>query len=389
MSLLEKILPGSYKGVNFLMIAGTTTGGPKVVKHEYPNSNTQTIETLGLKPRTYSVTILIGGGENYLTNRDQLLRILEDETLGKLVHPLYGDIENVIALPFTLPEDFSSLGEGRISVVFEVSEGTGVPERTDNTINTVEVDHTAVLEDLNTSFTEDYGIESTQPETYTDALDKGNNLNTSLTNNVKAAQGATDKINEYTGKLAEFSNNITSLVNSPQAYVDDTQELFNLIGGLYTSIEDTVKVFEKFYSYGDTDVSLNTVTPSRVTRAANRTALNTTIQTMALSYSYFYSAQLTFGTVSDIDARAAALETQFQKVPINETLTTLRLDTQAFFDAEKLTTQQIITVNTNVTSARLLAYKYYGSSDLGAQIAELNTTFEPTFMSGDVQILSA
>lgn len=389
MSLLEKILPGSYKGVNFLMIAGTTTGGPKVVKHEYPNSNTQTIETLGLKPRTYSVTILIGGGDNYLVTRDQLLRILEDETLGKLTHPLYGDIENVIALPYTLTEGFDSLGEGRISVVFEVSEGTGVPERTDSTINTVEVDHNAVLEDLNASFTEDYGIESTQPETYTDALDKGQELDTSLTNNVKAAQGATDKINEYTGKLAEFSSNITSLVSDPQAYVDETQALFALIGGLYTSIEDTVKVLEKFFGYGDTDVSLNSATPSRVTRTANRTALNTTIQTMALSYSYFYSAQLTFDTVSDIDARAVALEAQFQKVPINEALTTLRLDTQAFFDAEKLTTQQIITVNTPVTSARLLAYKYYGSSDPGAQIAELNATSEPTFMSGDVQILSA
>lgn len=397
MSLLEKILPGSYKGVGFLMISGTTTGGPKVVKHEYPNSNTQTIETLGLIPRAYSVTIIIGGGDDYLTRRNQILRILEDESLGKLVHPLYGDIENVISLPYTLTENFDSLGEGRISVIFEVSEGTGVPQRTNNTLNTVENSHNSVLVSMNSSFVAGYSLPVNEPNTYTDALTKGQNVSAAFSSNSEVAQGVPDKIDDFNSAVSKFDSNITSLVDAPQDYADNIQSLFTKINGLYSESSDSVLVIEKFFTFGDDDVSLNLTTPSRISRKNNRDNLNGLIQAEALSYSYFSSSQLSFETVNDIDKRAAALEIQYQKVIVSEgidgdtkeLITELRLTVQQFFEAEKLAAQQVITVNTHMTSARLLAYAYYGNSVLGAQIAELNESTEPSFIEGAIDILSS
>ena len=380
------------------MLSGIVTGGPKVAKHEYPNSDTQTIETLGKTPRAYSVTIIIGGGSNYLVRRDALLRILEQEAVGKLVHPLYGDIENVIALPYTLTENFNALGEGQISVIFEVSEGTGIPESiTGNTLNAIERAHNELLDQIDLDFVESYVVKTNQPTTYMDALSKGVRAGEAFSENVQTAQGSADKINNFNSTLATFQSKLTSLVTTPQAYVDDIQNLFRLIEGLYSDIIDTVKVIENFFVFGDDDTTLNLTTPSRITRDSNRCEFNAVMQATALSYSYFNSAQLSFQTVNDIDKRFDTLETQYQKLTASEcpndvtkdVLTDLRLNVQQFFETEKLTAQQIVTVNTKLTSARLLAYSYYGSSELGSQISELNESQEPTFIEGATQILTA
>ena len=65
-----------------------------------------------------------------------------------------------------------------------------------------------------------------------------------------------------------------------------------------------------------------------------------------------------------------------------------RTVTQQFFDAEKLDAQQIITVNTQNLPARVIAYQYYGESDLGARIAILNNEINVSFLSGDIEIFS-
>lgn len=69
-------------------------------------------------------------------------------------------------------------------------------------------------------------------------------------------------------------------------------------------------------------------------------------------------------------------------------LQTLRTQTQDFFDKQKLTIRQIITVKTNETTARLLSYQYYGDSQLGKDIAKLNSILDVSNISGDIDILT-
>lgn len=62
--------------------------------------------------------------------------------------------------------------------------------------------------------------------------------------------------------------------------------------------------------------------------------------------------------------------------------------TQQFFDKQKLDAQQIITVNTQTLPARVIAYQYYGESDLGAQIGILNDEINVSFLSGNIEIFT-
>ncbi len=67
----------------------------------------------------------------------------------------------------------------------------------------------------------------------------------------------------------------------------------------------------------------------------------------------------------------------------------LRAVTQQFFDDQKVTAKQIISVQTQELPARIIAFQYYGSSELGSSIAQLNTDINVSNLQGNIDILTA
>ena len=70
-------------------------------------------------------------------------------------------------------------------------------------------------------------------------------------------------------------------------------------------------------------------------------------------------------------------------------LAELRNLTQIFFNDEKITAKQIISIDTQTTSTRLLAFGYYGNSALGQNIATLNGEINVSGISGSVEIFTS
>lgn len=66
----------------------------------------------------------------------------------------------------------------------------------------------------------------------------------------------------------------------------------------------------------------------------------------------------------------------------------LRTITQKLFDEQKLNAKQIINVQTQELPARVIAFQYYGNSDLGANIAELNNDINVSNLKGNIDILT-
>ena len=104
MADLIQLKTANYKGVEFAIRDMPTTGGNRIIKFNYPGSDKQSIEVQGKAPRSFSLTAVIPH-ENYFSERDELLRVLEDGERGTLVHPTFGAIENVINGEFSLNEN--------------------------------------------------------------------------------------------------------------------------------------------------------------------------------------------------------------------------------------------------------------------------------------------
>jgi hypothetical protein len=217
----------------------------------------------------------------------------------------------------------------------------------------------------------------------------------------------------------------------PQDLADSFQNVISNINGLYavatgvsvtgnqsvTTAENqsiqstkTLAVYSAMFDFGDDAVEIPNTTAQRVRENLNNCLIQQQMQLSALGYSYLNSAQINYSTVAEIDEVADMIETQFQKVLVNNdfinelveltfenididqttilAVQDLRDATQSFFDDIKLTTSRVIEVETTEMSASLLAFQYYGSTALETEIIELNPEKNVSFFSDDVKILS-
>lgn len=402
MSLVEDILPGSYKNIPFLFRTSTVTGGIKDVKHSYPNSNKQNIEYLGTDPRAFNMRITITGSgplnEDYKQVRDTMLAALDKaDTPGKLTHPLYGDIENIVCRSWTISEELASLGQGVLTIVFEVDEGPGTPEKSGTTLVELAAGSAAVISAISTGVAENYEVTDSYTNSFQDSVDKLNAVVDEFNNNTDVLQANADKIDAYSQQITDFSNNIASLVKNPQALATSIDTLFETVGGLYTTADGTLTVLTGFFDFGDDDIDLLSETISKIERTKNRALMNGALQGQALSYAYVNAAEIDYKTVDEIDSVSNTLENQYQKLIASDNLdsetksnlTDLRVTMQSFLQGEKLTAKQVIEVETNPISSSLLSYQYYGSSEFGNDLADLNSPENPSFLQGTIKILTA
>lgn len=398
MTVQQDLLPGSYRGVPFLAVNSRVTGGRKDVLHSIPNSNKQNIEDQGLSPRVYSLDIILTtdtAGDFYMPKRDRLLQVIEGGVTGPLVHPWYGLLENMAARSFTVIEEQTAAGDGRLSVIFGVSGTPGTPEVAEVTLSVVDAQATVALQAAAQDIADRMAISTVNPTNYSEAVGKTNDIATAFEENTTFLQVSSDAINDFSSELGDFQADVTQLVKAPQDLADSISSLFSTVNALYTTVEATFDVLRGFFDFGDNDVEIVETTSGLIERKQNNDVLNGNMQAQSNILAYLNAVQIDYQTVNEVDAAADILEVQYQKViagglsdDAKTQITELRVIVQDFFDAQKLTVQQIITVNTPVIPARVMAYQYYGASTLGQNIAELNEDLNVTFIQGPTEIFT-
>lgn len=423
MSLLNDTYKASFAGAAFSVRKTTTAGGSKTVLHEFPNSDKQNIESLGLKPRTFTIDGFIHG-TGYERNKNKLLDALESGETGVLVHPFFGRLDKIICRTFSLVESFEEFGIASFTMVFAVSNDIGTPKGATNTASFINGKNSALQNALNSDLSNGFSVSNLR-NSITAASDTLNRVFDSIDESTKIVTQSIQAMDEFSALINDFSTNINDLARKPQALADSLQNISLNINGLYAVIKSTTSgnsspddedaakktldVFESMFGFdNDIEAAANT-TSSRIEINLNNNLLKQNQQSSSLGYAYLNASQMDFATVSDIDAVAGRLEAQFQKVLSNqdniENLTdlsannvdidtssldamqALRDATQSFLDNAKLTTNKVIDVRTAEMSASLLTFQYYGELDLENDIIELNESENVSFFSDSVKVL--
>jgi prophage DNA circulation protein len=91
----QQLQPGSWRGVGFVLDAGQTAAGRRIALHEYPYRDDAWPEDLGKLPRRFQVQAFLVGDDVY-SQRDAMLRVVEQSGSGTLVHPTLGSIQCVL-----------------------------------------------------------------------------------------------------------------------------------------------------------------------------------------------------------------------------------------------------------------------------------------------------
>lgn len=90
----DKLLPASFRNVAFLIEDTSVPVGRKVQLHEYPKRDEAYAEQMGKVARVHKVKAFVIGKDCF-DQRDSLLKALETEGAGTLVHPWLGQISVV------------------------------------------------------------------------------------------------------------------------------------------------------------------------------------------------------------------------------------------------------------------------------------------------------
>jgi len=410
----NKILAGSFDQFPIRILSGSFTGGRKFIKKEFPNRDTQTIEDMGLKPRSYTLNIIVSDLgktadndkpiQDYFAYRDRLIVVLEDKGPKTLIHPLHGRIENVVSTNFFDNELLSEFGRSILTVTFEVSDDTGIPVQTVTALSQIEEERKKVDDAVTADIEFNFSIIEQLTENFNDAKAKVDEIIDSVIESTSFIGAAVDKINEFNSFIGDISARVSSLIAAPANLALSIKNIFNNVNGLFGTVKNTVKSFTNLFSFGGNDENdIFATTSQLIERKKNRAILNRAVNAQALSYAYVAVAQLTFETVAEIEAAEIELEAQFRFIVddssadpiinsspvINSALTDMRVVVQSFFDEQRVSAKQVISVSTPVTSARLLSFQYYGESESATDIIGLNKIVDVSFVEGDVDILTA
>ncbi len=390
--------PASYKGVDFLMITSRISGGRKDVLFEFPNSNKQTIEDLGLRPRAYTMNIVIPH-DNYTATRDNLLRVLEDGMKGPLDHPFYGKIENIVARDFTINERITDLGRAELEINFAISDDPGIPQKAENAISEANALNNALGDSIADDMVADFEVDINEVGNFQDAKDLLDGAVEAFETVQSAAVAITTQVNQYAAQVNAFSASVNQLIALPQDLINSVRNIFSTMNGLYSSIESTFDAFTNgsLFDFGDNDVPIVKSTSTRIQRAQNRDVTNQTMQTISLGYAYLNAAQIAFQTTADIDATNTILEEQYEKVVAATglsdssltALTDLRTIANQLLDTKRLEAKKVITIYTRKMPMSVIAYQYYGNTDLTDTLLELNGIVGASFVEGNIKILTA
>jgi len=206
----DKIINGSFKGVQIAISEASLSGGRKHTIKQFPNRDTQSVEDLGAQPRKYSLQIIVGkkGGEDYFAYRNSLIAVLESKGSGVLIHPLYGRVEDVVAVSYSINEMFSSFGDSTISVNFELDGNLGIPQVVTTAITQVSGAKDLTLNSILGDLASDFVVTSGFAGNFAAATDSIKQISSKLT-------GASSFITDLNplGKVADFATGGASIVN--------------------------------------------------------------------------------------------------------------------------------------------------------------------------------
>jgi len=401
-SILEDLHVASYKGATFLIRSGSTSGGRKTIVHEYPNSDRRFVEDLGELRETFTIQGIVHG-KNYFNDRDALISALKSEGLGELIHPFFGTL-TVVAEPYTLIEDTTTLGVAKFSMLFNRAGESIFPRDSENNASLINNTTIAVL----ASSENDVGSFFKIPDRFKANFQSAKVVLTSVTDKFETARDTVvavrEKISSFDDSIISFRNDLNGLIFNPLDLAPRITGLFNDFASLSDVPRNQFDILQKLFDFGDDDEPIIRSTLQRIERDNNRNLINNVIKVNALADAFNVVPSLTFNTEDDIKEIQQILDDQFESVVDNNKLLSedvvqlsgdtiqqikeLRVEVQKFLENEAVNVFKIAEIQTKEISTTILTYQYYGNLDNNQTIIDLNKFKNPTFVSGTVNILT-
>jgi len=435
-SVFTEMQSASFRGVPFLMEKESKTGGARGVVHEYPDSTKRDVESIGEIPPTFQMDCVIHG-DNAIDDRIAFETALNDQTIGTLVHPIYGEVDVKVLAPYTVASNPTAIGEFRFNVKFATT-------RKKRTSADTAVDAGQVSADANmaTSAVNDALEDSYKDPSFADSLTAAADKITSVT---QAVNKQIVKVVEPIQKNVASFNRVVNAIDSgaltimSQAFtvkqtVEDLFDGFRNLTELPQDLTESWKSLTDFNLFRDAP-STNTTKQAEI--ANNTRNLDTTARLNALAFAFESFAYTDFETDVEINDARKFLDEKFSDlisrtgqdvregsvidpetgdtvtgtipIPALETTSastyvdvkdiagdsnvrsafaTLRVNTFSVLDTKEQNVFRIKDVNVYKSSMPLLTYQYFGDMENLTALENLNPSKNHACVKGETKMVT-
>jgi hypothetical protein len=417
MTVFEELQQASFRDVPFLFRDESKDGGKKIVTHEYPFANRRFTEELGELPPTFRMQAIIYGS---IQDRLNFERVLTLPGLGKLVHPVYGDIQ-VKATTYSVNSSQATVGEFRFSVNFEASEANITAEPTSTTKENVSERAALARLSLYQAMQGMY----VEPRSSFEAQKSRNKL-------IDATETLMDLIDTIATPDAEakaiFNQQINTTLASAGNYVQTAAQVTSGISDCFDAalaVVETPDILleqwtqalgfgylinpsQYFGTFGrDSGLNVGKInTVKRKNAETNRQIFNEYFRAQALINLYEAAAYKDFRTDVELnetmDALSTAYRLQFQDgyevdpaitlisndQDMRDKLLILRSNAVSTYNEKLQNAWHIVDIDPGISSMPLTTYRYYG--DLGnlELLSELNKEDKVSYVSHGIKAVA-
>lgn len=382
MTISSKYRQASFRGVIFYIRSEDEEGGKKTVSHEFPNTDIRFTEELGRIPSKFSFEAFLHGSD-VIDQSEDLIRALDTEGVGILIHPFYGRQE-VKSTTWKRSSSETKLGEINFTLNFEKSRPNVSLTPTISTKSLAAFKANIARDSLGLAVEAIYAINKAQ-EVLTDVQA----VTTLVMDVVSGKIKSLADINPAT--LAIFDRTLgTSLKDLYQASVDG-QAFANNLKGFYESalaVSDPEVQKDLWASLVDYESTREIGPVDTVKRADIENNIQVVVshtQINALINSYESSSFFAYQTVDELNETKQFLEDSFNRIfrdsdrnplisdnTLRSSLLDLRNTANDILDQAESNTFNIESIFPGETSLSLLVYDLYGNLDNIDIIRELN-----------------
>lgn len=385
---------GNYKGVDLLFLESVSTGGNRLIKFNFPNSDKQSIENQGKVPRSFSLTIVIPQ-ENYYQDKKSIIRVLEDGKKGTFTHPTYGDIPDIINGEYVLTERITELGRAEISVTFEQDNAPGIPVASQNLPAQVNQQNKLVKDQVFSDLESTYKVTPTALNSFTNSLSQLKKLTGKFKEVSNLLNSPAGTISQFSRELLDIIDDLINITPNADLTSNAIQSLFNSLNAMFDdSPESQLQLSTSLFTFGNDDPVIIPNTFSRKERVTNNDALRAAVKVSALADSFLYASQVDYETTDDLEAVENALEENYHDLRDNENVSNetleqmdrLRVIGYKALDSKRVTSKSIVEVNVPRLPLGVVAYNLYGDTSNVELIANLNNINQSGFVEGTLKV---
>lgn len=384
---------GQFREAFFFYQESSGSGGRKTQTHEYPNKTERYVEDLGGLEKKFTFNVYTDDNVSY-SERDDLIKALDEAGVGTLVHPSFGDLQ-VVVVGYTFTESVKELGITKFTINFEVASQNILPTETTATKGFLAKLKSDILGDNEKAFDDGWKSVKNAKAKFDSGVKTLKRTANKINNIAKQIQGAGDSFADLTTSLNQIVNSANKLVQAPSVLASNLRTAFDNLGVAFKNSKDLFNTTKKLFGFNESDQAIVGNSQIQKDIKTNQDQLNNFVNVAVLATAYDASVNIEYNNLQELNQVIADLENGFNQLPdtidknLRDALLQMKIEATNIFSQLAISLPNVANYNViNPISLNNLIFKLYGSLELKETIRLLNNFGDTSQIQGNIKILT-